>query len=113
MNEKQSEMWDLLAGLEAEAVLGLLTDYHGLQLLDDGFYQHLIDEGYIDEPEEEDLDAFSPEQLRELAIKENDFEMYCDTYRYCIDCPIRVEKPGDCTDRFRELVKKKGGNDDV
>lgn len=56
MNEKQEMMWDILVELDGETVAQLLTDWHGLQLLDDGFYEHLIEEGYIDEPEEDDED---------------------------------------------------------
>lgn len=26
-----------------------MTDYHGNQLLDKGFYQHMVDEGYMDD----------------------------------------------------------------
>lgn len=52
--EKQEEMYDLLVGLEAETVTNLFTDYCGMQLLGNDFYQFLIDEGYIDEPEEEE-----------------------------------------------------------
>lgn len=52
--EKQEEMYDLLVGLEAETVTNLFTDYYGMQLLGNDFYQFLIDEGYIDEPEEEE-----------------------------------------------------------
>lgn len=52
MTEKQEQMWDVLAGLDGETVARLLTDWHGTQLLDDGFFGHLVDEGYIDETEE-------------------------------------------------------------
>ena len=56
MNEKQEMMWDILVELDGETVAQLLTDWHGLQLLDNGFYEHLIEEGYIDEEPEEDED---------------------------------------------------------
>lgn len=56
MSDKQNVMWDLLVELDGESVARLLTDWHGLQLLDDGFYEHLIEEGYIDEPEEDEDD---------------------------------------------------------
>ena len=52
MDERQEEMWDLLVELSGETVAQLMTDYHGTQLLDEGFRQHLIDEGYLDEEEE-------------------------------------------------------------
>lgn len=53
MTDKQNLMWELLCDLDGETVARLLTDWHGMQLLDDGFYGFLIDEGYLDEPEAE------------------------------------------------------------
>lgn len=53
-DEKQEEMYDLLVDLDAETVTNLFTNYYGMQLLGNDFYQFLIDEGYIDEPEEEE-----------------------------------------------------------
>ena len=52
--EKQEEMYDLLVSLDAETVTDLFTNYYGMQLLGNDFYQFLIGEGYIDEPEEEE-----------------------------------------------------------
>ena len=49
MTEQQTEMWDVLSELGGEEVLRVLTDWHGLQLLDEGFHGHLVDEGYIEE----------------------------------------------------------------
>lgn len=54
MTDQQTKMWDILAELDGEEVLRVLTDWHGLQILDSGFYGHLVDEGYIEEPEEEE-----------------------------------------------------------
>lgn len=48
--DKQNLIWELLCDLDGETVARLLTDWHGMQLLDDGFYGFLIDEGYLDEP---------------------------------------------------------------
>ena len=42
-----------LCELTGEQVFIFFTQYHGLQLLDEGFYQHLIDEGILEEEEEE------------------------------------------------------------
>lgn len=53
MTDKQDLMWELLCSLDGETVARLLTDWHGMQLLDNGFYGFLIDEGYLDEPETE------------------------------------------------------------
>lgn len=49
MTEKQTFIWDLLCTLTGEQVAQLLTDWHGLQLLDDGFLSHLKSEGYMEE----------------------------------------------------------------
>ena len=43
-----------LCELTGEQVYILFTQYHGLQLLDEGFYQHLVDEDVLlDEDEDE------------------------------------------------------------
>lgn len=52
MNEKQEQMWDMLCELDGETVARLFTDYHGNQLLDDGFREFLQDEGYLELDEE-------------------------------------------------------------
>jgi hypothetical protein len=55
MTAVQDKIWDALAELSGEDVLRYFTNYHGTQLLDDGFAEHLIDEGVLEEePEEED-----------------------------------------------------------
>ena len=54
MSEKQQEVWDKLCELSGETVAQLFTDYHGTQLLSDGFREHLQVEGYLDaDPEDE------------------------------------------------------------
>lgn len=37
MNELQERIWDQLSELSGEEVLKILTDWHGLQLLDEDF----------------------------------------------------------------------------
>ena len=44
LDKHQREIWDALCELSGEEVLNLLTDYHGLQLLDYGFKEFLEDE---------------------------------------------------------------------
>ncbi|MDD4391054.1 MAG: hypothetical protein PHW03_09735 [Eubacteriales bacterium] len=47
-----------LSELSGEQVLNYLTEWHGTQLLDEGFYQYLVGEGVIeDEDEDEDEGA--------------------------------------------------------
>jgi len=50
MTNNQDRMWGTLADMRGGDVLRYLTDYHGMQLLDDGFYEHLVGEGVM-EPE--------------------------------------------------------------
>jgi uncharacterized CHY-type Zn-finger protein len=50
MTEKQDtkwKIWDVLMEMDTEEAVRTLTNYHGMQLLDGGFYEHLKDEGYI------------------------------------------------------------------
>jgi len=49
MSENQKVMWDLLCTLTGEEVARLFTDYHGMQLMDDGFMEHIQTEGYLEE----------------------------------------------------------------
>lgn len=45
-----------LCELTGEQVYELFTGWHGRQLLDDGFYRYLVDEGVLPDDEEEDED---------------------------------------------------------
>jgi hypothetical protein len=54
MDKKQLKMYEELSGLDGETVIRILTNYHGMQILDDGFYDYLIDEGIIEADDEED-----------------------------------------------------------
>ena len=66
MNELQGRMWDILCGMSGEDVARAFTNWHGCQLLTEGFAEFLVDEGYCDaddlgleeddEDEEEDED---------------------------------------------------------
>lgn len=49
MNRVQTCIWDRLSEMSGEDVARALTDYHGNQLLSEGFYQHMVDEGYMDD----------------------------------------------------------------
>lgn len=69
MTEKQEKMWDALVELDGEDVARLLTDYHGLQLLSDGFYEHMIEEGYIDEEPEDEEDDDEEDDMSENKAK--------------------------------------------
>jgi hypothetical protein len=46
-------MENALCELTGEQVYILFIQYHGLQLLDEGFYKHLVDEGVLPEEDKE------------------------------------------------------------
>lgn len=50
MNTIQEKMWNILCGLDGETVTRLFTEYHGTQLLDEGFMEHIKEEGYAEQP---------------------------------------------------------------
>jgi hypothetical protein len=50
MAKFHDEVWDALVSLDSETLLRVITDYHGMQIFDDGFAEHLVDEGFM-EPE--------------------------------------------------------------
>jgi hypothetical protein len=55
MTERQDQIWDTLVSLDSETLLRAVTDYHGMQILDAGFAEFLIDEGLMEGgPNEED-----------------------------------------------------------
>ena len=61
-SDYKNEIYSLLCDLNGEQVLQLLTDYHGMQLLDDGFVDHLDSEGIIELVEDEDEDEDEDEE---------------------------------------------------
>jgi hypothetical protein len=64
MKEQQDKVWDVLVSLDSVSLLEVLTNYHGMQLLDEGFAEHLIDEGFL-EPDEEEPDEEEAEEPQE------------------------------------------------
>lgn len=77
MDKLQTEMWDALCELDGETVLRLLTDWHGTQLLDEGFRSHLADEGVMDEVDDNDDND-----------DEYGFREFCARFPRCQGCPI-------------------------
>ena len=53
MTDMQEMMWDVLCEMSGEDVARVFTNYYGNQLLSDDFYQFLVDEGYIENEDEE------------------------------------------------------------
>ena len=45
IDEIQKAVKKVLDGMTAEQVAGAFLDYHGWQLIDEGFAKHLVDEG--------------------------------------------------------------------
>lgn len=54
MTTKQEKMYHALLELTTEEVVDVLLDWHGEQLLDDGFMQHLIGEGFLTDDDDDD-----------------------------------------------------------
>ena len=48
MNEKQLAMYDVLCELNGEQVLTVLLDWHGTQLLSNGLYDEMVNDGLIE-----------------------------------------------------------------
>lgn len=80
MNDIREKMWGLFRELDGETVARLFTDYHGEQLLDDGFQEHLQEEGYL-ELDEDELEC----------CKDCDD---CPLYAWRV-CPNKGDYPGD------------------
>ena len=51
---KQMEVYNALAELDGKTVIALVTDYLGMQIIDEDFKQFLVNEGVMDEDEDED-----------------------------------------------------------
>lgn len=51
----RNDVIETLSQLSGEQVTNLFLDYFGTQLIDDGFVQHMADEGF-DEFEDDDFD---------------------------------------------------------
>lgn len=49
MDRIQCAIWNALCMMSGEDVAKVMTDYHGNQLLDEGFYEHMVNEGYMDD----------------------------------------------------------------
>ena len=54
LQDLREEMWNALSDLSGEQVLRYLTCWNGMELLDEDFYNFLVDEGVIEEEKEEE-----------------------------------------------------------
>lgn len=53
MTDMQEMMWDVLCEMSGEDVARVFTNYYGNQLLSEDFHQFFVDEGYIENEDEE------------------------------------------------------------
>jgi hypothetical protein len=63
MTEQQDQVWDTLVSLDSLTLLRVITGYHGMQILDDGFAGFLVDEGLMelfDDEDDEDEELEGP-----------------------------------------------------
>lgn len=65
MDEEQLKIYNALKDLGSEEMLDIILDYHGTQLLSNGFKEHLIDEGVLEAPEEVEDDEDDEENESE------------------------------------------------
>lgn len=63
-DEIQNLVYAQLKDMNVDAVIGAFLDYHGWQLIDEGFARHLVDEGLCS-PEDVGLDDDDDEDERE------------------------------------------------
>jgi hypothetical protein len=49
MTEKQRKIYNTLVDLGSTEVVDIILNFHGTQLLSDDFFEHLIDEGVIED----------------------------------------------------------------
>jgi len=54
MSEKQNKIYNQLCNMSGTQVVNILTDIHGMQILDDEVYHELCLQGYFDEEEDEE-----------------------------------------------------------
>jgi hypothetical protein len=62
MTDQQDQMWDTLVSLDSATLLRTITDYHGMQLLDDGFAEFLVDEGLMEQADDDEEDEDEDEE---------------------------------------------------
>jgi hypothetical protein len=65
MTERWEQAWNTLVSLDSETLLRVITDYHGMQLLDDGFAEFLVDEGLMEQVDEEVDEEADDEEAEE------------------------------------------------
>ena len=72
--ERQDQFYEQLEQLTSEQVLRAFTDWHGMQLLTNEFYENCIEEGYISSNDMEQQ-AIACSMLLHATIKECNYEV--------------------------------------
>lgn len=87
MDTLQRNIWDLLTSMTGEDVARAFTNYRGNQILDEGFAEFLVDEGYCtaydlgledEDEDEEDEDAVYYPYYRVIDADGDDNTFYCE-----------------------------------
>ena len=95
MNKNQEQIWDTLCELDGETVARLFLDYHGMQILDEGFREHLQDEGVL-EPDEDEPEY---DEIINAAKDAETFDDFCSSFENCVGCPLHYIT-GNCEDEL-------------
>ena len=58
LDELQERIYEALIECDSEEIVNYFIQYHGTQLLTDGFKEHLISEGVMEEDEDEEEEEY-------------------------------------------------------
>jgi hypothetical protein len=67
----QEQVWDALVSLDSATLLQAITDYHGMQLLDDGFMEFLVDENLMVQPDDDEYEDDDTPQDGDYIMRED------------------------------------------
>jgi hypothetical protein len=73
MTERQEEIWDILVSLDSETLLNAITDYHGMKILDEGFAEFLVDEGIMEQADDDEKDEDEEEDEEPEGPGDDDY----------------------------------------
>ncbi|MDR1315702.1 MAG: hypothetical protein LBK13_02410 [Spirochaetales bacterium] len=77
MTDLKAEIWDVLVSLDSKTLLQVITDYHGMQILDDGFAGFLADEGLMEQAGGDDDDDDEEDEQPEGPGDDDYFILDC------------------------------------
>jgi hypothetical protein len=67
MTRLQEQVWDVLVSLDGETLLQAFTSYHGMQILDGGLAEYLVDEGLMEPGDEDEEDEEGSKECPEMG----------------------------------------------